>query len=150
MKRAYKLREIDNILSTYKSEKKIDDINHILDLYAVFELLKEGIKLPAWDDTSINNYKNISKEFPKTIGVFVSKINNDNFLDLFTEVTSLNRFDFWKLFNDYKIYEKVSDETFDTLLKTNVSLSNILAYRKIVEKYDVGYQKDFRFEQLLF
>ena len=54
MKRAYKLREIDTILEVYNSKEKVNDINHILDLYAIFELLKEGNKLTIWDEDTIN------------------------------------------------------------------------------------------------
>lgn len=136
MKRAYKLRKIDDILSVYESKEKIDDINHILDLYAIFELLKDGNTLTIWDKDNINNYNNIAKGFPKVVGLFTSKINNDNFLDIYNNVSNLNRFDFWKLFNDYKIYKNISSEKFQELLKTNPSLYNILAYRKIVEIYD--------------
>lgn len=136
MKRAYKLREIDTILEVYSSKQKVNDINHILDLYAIYELLKEGNKLTIWDEATINKYNAISKDFPKVIGVFVSQIENDNFLEIYDNVSNLNRFDFWKLFNDFKMFEKISPDTFSELLKLDVSLYYILAYKKIVEKYD--------------
>ncbi len=136
MKRAYKLREIDAILEVYSSKEKVNDINHILDLYAIFELLKEGNKLTIWDEDAINEYHAISKDFPKVVGVFVSQIENYNLLEIYNKVSNLNRFDFWKLFNDFKMYEKISSDTFSELLKLDVSLYYILAYKKIVEKYD--------------
>ena len=136
MKRAYKLHEIDTVLAVYNSKEKVNDINHILDLYAIFELLKEGNKLTIWDEDTINKYNTISKDFPKIVGVFVSQIENYNFLEIYNKVSNLNRFDFWKLFNDFKMYEKISPDTFSELLKLDVSLYYILAYKKIVEKYD--------------
>ena len=137
MKRAYKLREIDTILEVYSSKQKVNDINHILDLYAIYELLKdETHHLAIWDNDTYIDYKNTSKEFPRSIGVFVSKVTDENFLDIFDDVSTLNKFDFWKLFNDYKIYKRISSDKFKELLETDITLSNILAYRKIVEEYD--------------
>ena len=99
MKRAYKLREIDTILEVYSSKQKVNDINHILDLYAIYELLKdETHHLAIWDNDTYIDYKNTSKEFPRSIGVFVSKVTDENFLDIFDDVSTLNKFDFWKLF----------------------------------------------------
>ena len=63
------------------------------------------------------------------------RLGDVDFLEIYNKVSNLNRFDFWKLFNDFKMYEKISPDTFSELLKLDVSLYYILAYKKIVEKY---------------
>lgn len=114
------------------------DINDAIELYNAKRWIDSGDSLPTWSDSQKDNYKTIVKTIiPRQLGVFCSKINDDNVLGFINNLSSQYYNDFWSLFVTYKVYNRISPEKFETILTLEkVHLRIILKYKEIVINYD--------------
>lgn len=126
----------ENVLNSFDSSKEYDDINEILELYNVQEYLNNKCYLTKWDEETINRYSDISKRFSRIIGKYFSTVNEGNILEVYKEIKGIYYGDFWKLFDNYKMYKRISKEKFEEILNVRLNLRFILVHKRIVYAYD--------------
>ncbi|WP_064615569.1 hypothetical protein [Streptobacillus moniliformis] len=84
----------------------------------------------------MNDYSEIVSEFSKVIGKFFSKINVDTIESMFETLYSKYRNDFWKLIENYKVYDKISVDQFrNIILNKHFLLNDVLKYKNLVKKF---------------
>ena len=134
----WSLDEAVSVLNSFAPESgQYDDVNKVLELYNVHLLFKSGVRLNAWDDETYNNYRNTAKQFPRVYCRYFNSICDDNFENIAENVCYLYADDFWTLFDNLKVYKRVSAQIVAAYIKSNVSaLYNILQHKGIVNHYD--------------
>ncbi|WP_299989335.1 hypothetical protein [uncultured Pontibacter sp.] len=118
--------------------KKIpDDINKILELYNIKLFIDNEVYLRSWSEGEINAFKQKVLEYGKSIGQFMSKIDDNNVLTYHKELVSGYIESFWRLVNDQKIYKKVSPSKIEEILAQEPhQIRVILKHKGLVEHYN--------------
>lgn len=130
------LKRVEAYFASFDLNKDYTNINEIIEMYNIQRLMDSNIKLSVWTDEQYNNYKGISLLFTKNIGKFFSKINNNSFLEMVTNVFPVYVDDFWTLFDRFKVFNHVSGNVFKEYLQIpNTALHMILQFKRIVNHY---------------
>lgn len=132
----YNLEKAETVLEEYDESYKYEDINIILEFYNIQLYLSNQCYLIRWNETTINAYQNASKSFDKQIGLYFSSIDDTNIINIYKEIQNEYYDDFWTLFKKYKLYNKISKEIFEIILRERLDLQYILVHKIIVQKYD--------------
>lgn len=130
------LKRIEEIVCDFVIDKKIDDINEIIELYNIQQFFQNGIYSIHWTKQQLNDYSEIVSEFSKVIGKFFSKINVDTIESMFDTLYSEYRNDFLKLIENYKVYDKISVDQFrNIILNKHFLLNDVLKCKNLVKKF---------------
>ena len=133
----WELEKAEPIIEVFSAEKKVETINEIIELFNIRELLGIGVKLPKWSDATYIRFNEKAKSITGVVAKYFAQISDDNFIAVIQNVTIGYMVDFWTLFDKFKVYNRVSPEIFLKYLKMpDTALYEILAHKKIVEKYD--------------
>ena len=95
------LKSAENIITTFKSDEIVSDINRALELYNTYELLNCGVLLSEWSAEEYSDYKAKCSVILKTVSIFFTRIDDENFLEHCDNLSRLYLTDFWLLFNKY-------------------------------------------------
>src|SRR5690606_3080521 len=112
---SHQLRKGENIL---KSETKPNytDINEILELYNIKKYIDNELYLKDWTQEDIAKFRQKATEYGKVIGQFMSKINDNNIIDLYKETLRNYISSFWELFNNQCVFKRISKSNFHSIL----------------------------------
>lgn len=121
------------LLKELNVNKEYQDINEVIELYKAYQLIyADGIK-----DEYIKDYKTSANYALRIVAKFFKKINDETFCFYYYKVCIGYVDDFWKLFDKFKVYEKISNEKFkEFLYKPDTTLYKILEHKQIVYNYD--------------
>lgn len=126
-----------------------DDVNKILELYNICKIFNIGIRHKEWDNAFIEKLRETVQKIPKTIGIFIAKLNDENISQIISNVSQQYIDDFWELFSKYKAFTRISPEIFISCLSHHkVTLSDILKQKDIVDYYDKALTEFMRHSQL--
>lgn len=130
------LKRIEDIICNFVVEKKIVDINEIIELYNIQQFFHNRIYPIHWTKQQLNDYSEIVSGFSRVIGEFFSGINIDTIESMFDTIYYDYRNDFWKLIEKYKVYDKISVEQFrKIILNKHFILNDVLKCKNIVKKF---------------
>ena len=128
---AWQLEKAESILDAFRPDKQYSDINEIIELYNIQNAINADIALK-----SCEKYKKIVGTFSSIIGRFFSQINDSNFIEIVSTVPVLYMDDFWDLFVQFNVFDRISPNIFETYLQSsNTTLSKILEHKKLVYRY---------------
>ncbi|WP_083267635.1 hypothetical protein [Robinsoniella peoriensis] len=131
------LQQAEKIFHEVKEPLKIDDINQIIELYNICCYIDADLYLTSWTAKDIRKYKEYNKMFNGTIGKYFSKINTNNIWAIYSETDIEYLDDFWKLFEKFKVYERISGDSFKNLLThERLRISDVLTCKVLVNHYD--------------
>lgn len=131
------LREAEKIIDSFSSDKTDCKINDILELYNIQLFFNNDIRLYEWDDQRYNSLANTVKEFDKPIGIFFSKIDNENFISMYNQINYDYTQNFWELFNYFKLYDRIHCKTISSMLENQeIFIEYLLSYKGISKKYE--------------
>ncbi len=134
----YYLEKAEPVIDAFDPAKEYTDINEVIALFNIQRLMNSGVVLKKWDSQTVEVLKYTSRQFTAKIGRFFAGINNDNFISFYRSLNPLYIGDFWLLFSQYNVFDRVEGNTFIALLsQEDVALWPILNYRKIVSHYDL-------------
>jgi len=132
----YGLQLAEPVMDRFDENISIDDVNDVLELYNIKQFFDHNIYLPAWAESDITKYKGIVSSFQKKIGKVFSEISNDNMQFIFDKIENEYYDDFWTLFESFKVFERITPDTFGSLIeKSNVSIYSILKCKILVQYY---------------
>ena len=119
-----------------------NNINDILELYNIKKYIDNDLYLVNWSLQDIADFQKKTKEYGQFIGQFFSKVNNDNFLEIYDEIL-LNYIDsFWELVNNQNTYKRISKTNFENILSREPHLIyKFLIHKNIVLHYNTLLKK---------
>ena len=103
-------------------EEKRTDINEIIELYNVQQFFENKIYSEYWDKDKLEDYIKVVNSFKSVIGKCFSEININKLEKIIETINYNYRDDFWKIINEYKVYDKIPAEIFIKILKNNQNL----------------------------
>ncbi len=123
-----------HILDTFDAREIINDINRVIELYNIYEIIKSnGIK-----EEYTREYEQTAKDMLKTVASYFSKICDANLASQYSSTCTLYIDDFWKIFDKFKLYERISDSAFLSVINTpKATIYYVLRYKEIVKRYDI-------------
>lgn len=133
---AWQLEKAEPILNAFTLDKQYADINEIIELYNIWNAINADIALKSWTQEQCQRYKETVDTFSPVIGKFFSQINDSDFIEIVSTVSVLYMDDFWELFVQFNMFNKISPNVFETYLQSpNTTLSKILKHKKLVYRY---------------
>lgn len=119
-----------------QGEAPLFSVNDALEIYNILCMMKSDKKIYPKQDEFNQLSLQYEKILEKYLGRYMNSIENENFQKLYDEIEWEYIEDFWTLFEKFKIYKKVSDETFKKVIyKSNISIEQILNHSQIVKHY---------------
>ena len=90
-----------------------------------------------WSDDYYKNLSKTVKKFKSIIGVYCSELNYLKINNFYPEIIRLYQDTFWKMFVQYELYTKLTQQEFACILKEHkIPIELILLENKIVKNYD--------------
>ena len=133
----YAIEKVEKVLDSFNENEVINDINRIIDFYNSIKYIDIAYKNKIWDESKKTGFNNIARNVQRIIGKFLSKINDNNFLEYYHLTGRLYINEFWEIVDKYKIYERISYKNIEYILKNEGNaLYYILKHKNIVLKYD--------------
>lgn len=132
------LKKTLNILKNYKKDKEDYNFNDILELFNVTKYLEEELtECCLMPEEKVYFNQEIKRDIWKGIGFFCSRLNESKLIELTHDIYPEYLEDYWTIFEKFKIYERISGESFKQVLEVDkFPLWVVLSYEKLVEKYD--------------
>lgn len=128
------LEDSEEKLQAFSSESTVENVNEAIELFNIAQLLDTEVRLRKWDEDTYNEYKAKSPLLMKLCAKFFSKINNDSFMEIEECVCISYLEDFWTLVEKFKVYERISKDTFKRFMEdSNLTLWVILKHKRIVD-----------------
>lgn len=111
-------------------------VNDAIEFYEIQRYFAEGARSKVWSDEDYDNYRVKSDNLSKLTKRFFNQINNDNIIDIYNDIELGYDSDFWALFDNCKLYNKISDVVFAALISgEKVSPRDLFLHKGIVRKY---------------
>lgn len=133
MSLSYNFDKARKILDLFEKDVKYTDVNQIIELYNIYRIFtSRNIKAEC---TRLYNEK--VKQLMPVIAHYFNEINDTLFLQQYYDVSASYTNDFWELVDKFKVYEKVSKDTFKKIIiDPENKLYIILQYKNVVRYYD--------------
>lgn len=134
---AFYISSVIELLENFDENKTGYTINDILELYNVY-LYVDNLVLPKdIGDKKLNEYIALKPKLLKAIGLFFSRINENNVFEIVKDVKFDYHEDLLKMLSEHKCYDKItSNIMLQTLSSSKVAMSSILANKQIVKQYN--------------
>lgn len=126
-----KLTEVINKVD----ETKNYHVNDIIEFYNCVKYIDNDCYLNSWSTEYIEKIKVKTKILNKIIACFFKTINESNIINTINKVDCTYKYDFWELFDKYKVYNRIPTNRFDEILKNNNILEIICNFKNIVKFY---------------
>lgn len=131
------LEKAEKVINSFDENSSHDDINYILELYNISLLFDSQGRLNAWNDVYYCDLKSKVNRFIPIISKYFSNLDILKIKSFYNKISRQYQEDFWKLFSRFKVYKKIKNEEFLSILyEFNVSVYLILIHQIIVKYYD--------------
>lgn len=133
----YYFERIENVISNFANNKSKYTINDIIELYNIQLFFESKIYSNNWTDEEITEFKQVvQRDFPKCIGMFMSKLPFDKIDHIFSTVETKYTKNLWELIANYKVYKKIKPSSFISLIESgNLGLRQVLSHKELVQHY---------------
>ena len=112
------------------------DINDAIEFFQINKYFKEGARNKYWSDKEYEQYRSKSEELGTLTKRFINNIDDDNIINIYNSIDIGYHSEFWFLFDNCKLYNKISVDVFESLIKCDrVSLHDLFFYKYVVWKY---------------
>ncbi len=111
-------------------------INDAIEFFEIKRYFDDGARSKLWSDEQFNEYKEKSKKLDSICKRFFNQISDDNITDLYGNIEIGYHSEFWILFDICKLYNKISENVFTSLIEhERVSPHDLFKHKSIVKKY---------------
>ena len=132
----FHLIRIKEIVDQFNSNKVDYDVNEIIEFYNIIKFIDIKAYLITWKEQDIEIIQKVCEEYKRIVACYIKGIDDSNFIELYNKVDRIYKDDFFELLEKYKVYERVSETTFDELLHNEkVCMHYILRNKKLVNYY---------------
>lgn len=121
------------ILDQYEKDVEFSDINQIIELHNIYKIFtSKSIKVEYTLPYSVK-----VRQLMPVIARYFKGISDKSLLKQYYDVSMMYIDDFWELFDKFKVYENVSNDTFKEVINDpETVLYIILKYKGIVRHYN--------------
>lgn len=112
------------------------DINDAIEFFQIKKYFDSETRAKTWSDESYAEYKSKAEKLSSLTKRFFNQLNNDSIIDSYDRVETEYRDDFWTLFDNCKLYNKISSDVFRSLInEKKVSPRDLFFHKNIVREY---------------
>ena len=131
------LEKAEKVINSFNENNSHDDINYILELYNVSLLFDSQERLKIWEDVYYSDLKSKVNKFMPIIAKYFHNLDILKIKSFYNKISRQYQEDFWRLFSRFKVYEKVKNEEFTSILyEFNVSIYLLLIHQDVVKYFD--------------
>ena len=131
------LEKAEKVINSFDENSSHDDINYILELYNISLLFDSQGRLNTWNDVYYCDLKSKVNKFIPIIAKYFHNLDILKIKSFYNKISRQYQEDFWRLFSRFKVYEKVKNEEFTSILyEFNVSIYLLLIHQSIVKYFD--------------
>ena len=132
----WNLKECENFFQNWEKEIEQPDINTILEFFNIKKYFDNDIRLQEWSAEQLSDYNVKIVAIPQILGIFCSSISDCTFEAIYEDAEEDYKDDFWQLICDYKVFERITEETIMNLLsKDSYDVWYILRNRSITNHF---------------
>ncbi|MBQ6419753.1 MAG: hypothetical protein IJK02_01640 [Clostridia bacterium] len=111
-------------------------INDAIEFYQIYKYLHEGARIKTWSDEEFDFYSKKSRRLFGLTNRYINSLNDSNIVDEYNCMDELYNSAFWELFENNKLFNKISSDEFERIINTQkVSISCIFEKEQIVKHY---------------
>lgn len=112
------------------------NINDAIEFFQIEKYFKAGTRCKTWADEEYTSYMKKSETLSGLTKRFFNQIYDDNIIHLYNDIELGYHSDFWVLFDNCKLYNRISNEIFEYLInEERVSPHDLFLHKNIVRKY---------------
>lgn len=130
----WNLQKAEEILQAWDGNAE-GDINKILCFQNIKLYFDAGIRLKRWDGVTFSLLNEKCKFIPGVVGRFFAEITDANIIDIYKKTEDGYRDDFWRMICEYKVYKRISQETFGKILDEEDVLWYVLHQKKLILQF---------------
>ncbi len=132
----YMLDKSISLVSSFDVQNKYD-VNDIIELFNTVRNIKKNRNvLSSSLSVRLTNIERQVSSIKKQIGVFFSVLSTATIVDNYKNVIPMYEDDFWSIFEEYKVYEKIAIDNFKFFLDEHFLLSCVTKHKQIISKYN--------------
>lgn len=131
----WNLQKIEEVIKEYDEKREDYKINDIIEFYNITKYLDNELYLKNWDKDYIDDLKKINIKLKTSIGRYFNNIKNKNIYEIFNLIEIRYKEDFFEIFENYKLYNRINQTSFNRLISNTHILELVLRNRKITEVY---------------
>lgn len=139
----WNLKTLERVIKNYDETREDYGINDIIEFYNITKFLNNELYLKNWDKIYIKSLKETNKKLKASIGKYCSKINNKNLFNIFNKIDRTYKDDFFEIFENYKLYNKINARNFNRLITNTYILELILKNKNLTNTYTDIIRKKF-------
>ncbi len=130
-------RKLEKIETMAIPEYDSIDINDAIEFFEIKKYFDDGAYSKTWTDEQQEEYKEKSKKFFGLTMRFFNALSDSSIVQEYEKIEDYPyRTTFWQLFDKCKLYNKISEIAFTSILQSkHLSLHDILLHKTIVNKY---------------
>jgi len=118
------------------------NVNDAIEFFQITQYFDEGVRCKTWSDSEYDLYKEKSEKLTGLTKRFFNSINDENVICICNAVEIEYRVDFWVLFDNCKLYDRISSNTFSSLIEgENISPNILFRHKNLVKKYGEVFRK---------
>jgi len=115
---------------------EVIDINDAIEFFQIKKYLDTETRCKTWSDESYEKYKTKCESLLTLTKRFFNQINDDNIINYYNNVELGYRSDFWVLFDNCKLFNKIKNKKFEKLInEEKISPHDLFLHKNIVRKY---------------
>lgn len=112
------------------------DINDAIEFFQIKRYFDTKIRSKNWSDEAYEEYRAKSESLSSLTKRFFNQINDDNIIDHYSAIEMEYHSDFWMIFDNCKLFNKIGSDTFETLINGDkISPKDLFLHKNIVHKY---------------
>lgn len=132
---------VESFIRAFDNDFHCNTINDAIELYNIQLYVDDGERLKNWDDETYAQIKRKAEVIPNLVADYYKHIANDNIIDHLTTLDRRYYESFWMLITKYKVYKRISYQSFSSYIINNpIHINCILKHKPLVGNYD----KDLR------
>lgn len=111
-------------------------INDAIEFYEISKYFKSGVRSRDWSDADFEEYLKKSKLLQGQTNHFFSSLTDQVIILEYAKVDSRYRSVFWELYEECKLFKKITPDTFDQLIHSDhISPTDLFKHKMIVKTY---------------
>ena len=112
------------------------NINDAIEFFQIKRYFDTGTRSKTWSDEAYEEYKAKCESLSRLTKRFFNQLSDDNIIDYYNSIEMGYHSDFWFLFDNCKLFNKIKNETFEALINGDkISPHDLFLHKNIVQKY---------------